>query len=328
MASIRTKFSVGLFVIIGLFMVVIIVLWLGMSEYFQEGRKYVAFFEESVQGLSQDSTVKYRGVDVGRVDKIGVAPDGRLVQIVFTLNKKLENPHNLVAQIKAVGITGIMFVELERSPKGRAVKGPRLDFEPDYPVIATKPSEMRQFLTDLYDILSRIKQIDIKAISNRIESVLKNVDQTIADAEMKKISTGLQQVIKNSNAILNAEKWNEMQQSMQQAAKNLNRLIENTDQTVARMDGVVESNEVHLKQSLLNIEKAANNAAELFDQGADMVQTSNQRITAYDRQMTAIMENLQKSTTNLNRLLDQLSAQPSQIFFSQPRPAKPIEGEK
>ena len=79
MPSVRTKFSVGLFVIIGMSLVVIFVLWLGMSEIFKEGRKYVAYFDESVQGLNKDAAVKYRGVNIGRVDQIGVAPDGRLI---------------------------------------------------------------------------------------------------------------------------------------------------------------------------------------------------------------------------------------------------------
>src|SRR6056297_537292 len=117
MPSVRTQFSVGLFVIIGMAVVVVFILWLGMVQYFQEGRKYVAFFDESIQGLKKDSSVKYRGVDIGRVDNIRVAPDGRLVQIVLNLREPLKDRENLVAQIKSVGITGIKFVELERIPK-------------------------------------------------------------------------------------------------------------------------------------------------------------------------------------------------------------------
>ena len=37
MPSVGTKFSVGLFVVIGMAMVIVFVLWLGMSQYFKEG---------------------------------------------------------------------------------------------------------------------------------------------------------------------------------------------------------------------------------------------------------------------------------------------------
>src|SRR6056297_2746179 len=129
MPSVRTQFSVGLFVVLGMAVVVIFILWLGLMQYFQEGRKYVAFFDESVQGLSKDSAVKYRGVDIGRVDDIRVAPDGRLVQIILDLRQPLRDNEDIFAQIKGVGITGIMFVELEHTPEGQIIEPPELSFD-------------------------------------------------------------------------------------------------------------------------------------------------------------------------------------------------------
>ena len=82
MASTKTQFSVGLFVIVGLTIATIAILWLGMSHYFEKGRYYVSYFDESVQGLDKDSPVKYRGVPIGRVENVGVAPDGTLIQII------------------------------------------------------------------------------------------------------------------------------------------------------------------------------------------------------------------------------------------------------
>ncbi len=58
MASVKTKFSVGLFVILGISAVFVFIVWLGMYEFFREGRRYVVFFDESVQGLNKDSAVK------------------------------------------------------------------------------------------------------------------------------------------------------------------------------------------------------------------------------------------------------------------------------
>ncbi|MFW5937245.1 MAG: MlaD family protein, partial [Desulfosalsimonas sp.] len=225
MQSIRTKFSVGLFVIIGMSVVILAILWLGMSDYLREGDKYSAYFDESVQGLSTDAAVKYRGVSVGRVDQIGVAPDGRLVEIIFSLNKKLQNAENLVAQIKSVGITGIMFVELERQPPGEPLTTPGLDFETKYPVVATKPSDMKQLLSDVYDILSRIKQIDMKGISDRMTTIMDNFNRVLTDAEFEKISAELQKTIRRSNQILDPDQWNELHNSANTAVNNLDGLI-------------------------------------------------------------------------------------------------------
>ena len=78
-----SKFLIGLFVMAGILLGVGIIVWIGASKYFQKGSTYVTFFDESVQGLQMDSSVKYRGVDVGRVERIRVAPDYKLVEVVM-----------------------------------------------------------------------------------------------------------------------------------------------------------------------------------------------------------------------------------------------------
>lgn len=126
MASIKTKLTVGLFIAIGLAITIVAIIWLGMSKYLEKGQYYAAYFDESVQGLDKDSPVKYRGVPVGRVESVSVAPDGTLVQVIMKIETKLgpeiekESIGDIVAQLKSIGITGIMFLELDR--KKRAIR--------------------------------------------------------------------------------------------------------------------------------------------------------------------------------------------------------------
>jgi len=61
-----SKFMVGLFVTVGVFIGLVAIIWLGASNYFEKGLMYVTYFDESVQGLQADSAVKYRGVEVSR----------------------------------------------------------------------------------------------------------------------------------------------------------------------------------------------------------------------------------------------------------------------
>jgi len=56
--------ALGLFVTVGVILGVAAIIWVGASKYFEKGDRYVTYFNESVQGLQQDSAVKYRGVDV------------------------------------------------------------------------------------------------------------------------------------------------------------------------------------------------------------------------------------------------------------------------
>ncbi|MFW6283995.1 MAG: MlaD family protein [Desulfosalsimonas sp.] len=304
MQSVRTKFSVGMFVILGMTAVIIVILWLGMAQYFQEGHKYNAYFDESVQGLSQDAAVKYRGVNVGRVEQINVAPDGRLIEIVFTLDKTLRDTANLVAQIKSVGITGIMFVELERQAPDELVSVPDYKFEPKYPVVATRPSEMKQLLSDINEILGNLKQVDVEGISGRLSELLEK-----------------------SNQLLDTQKWSRLRSSAEQSLQNINGLITDTRRTVNRIDGTVNTSAGRFDNAVNQVGKAAETADNLFARGSASLDGAEDRVRDYDRQTADIMDELREAATGINRLINQLQQQPSQVLYGRPVPEKPVAPE-
>ncbi|MFN3534393.1 MAG: MlaD family protein, partial [Desulfatiglandales bacterium] len=63
----RTRLYAGIFVALGIAALIGLSIWLGKQRSTSQGHLFVTFFDESVQGLSKDSSVKYRGVLVGRV---------------------------------------------------------------------------------------------------------------------------------------------------------------------------------------------------------------------------------------------------------------------
>lgn len=325
MPSIKTKFSVGLFVIIGLTMVIVAVLWLGMSQYFKEARHYVAFFDESVQGLSKDSPVKYRGVGIGRVESISVAPDGYLIQIVLNLDAPLKDKENLVAQIKSVGITGIMFVELERKKEGEMIPSPNLDFEPKYPVIGTKPSEIKQLLTDIYEIVDTLKQVRFKAISDQIIETLDAARQTLADAEIKQLSADIRQLIDRLHGAFDPEEWRRFQTNLHEASVNAGHLIKSADQAVGRLDAVVEEQDQRLADIMISLKNTVDQAAFMLRNGNLLVDETRDQVSDIDRELQQTLRQLENTSKNINRLMERLTDQPSLMIFGEPPTPKPIE---
>ena len=94
----KTKFFVGLFMAGGISIAVVAIIWLGMSRIFEKGNHYAVYFDESVQGLSVDSPVKYRGVAIGRVEQIKVAPDSRLIEVILIIESGIKAEDDMVAQ--------------------------------------------------------------------------------------------------------------------------------------------------------------------------------------------------------------------------------------
>ena len=161
MPSVKTKFAVGLFVAVGFFLAAMAIIWLGMSHYFEKGHFCVAYFDESVQGLSKDSPVKYRGVSVGRVYRLGVAPDATLIEAVLQIDPAIVKPAEMVAQLKNVGITGSMFIDLDRKKPGDSALSPKITFSAPFPVVLTKPSQIKEFMGDVREILNNFKKLNL-----------------------------------------------------------------------------------------------------------------------------------------------------------------------
>jgi hypothetical protein len=82
MATTATNhWKLGLFVVVGLVAMVGALFWLGARRFQRTSFPAVSYFDESVQGLDVGSPVKFRGVTVGNVADITIAPDHRHVQV-------------------------------------------------------------------------------------------------------------------------------------------------------------------------------------------------------------------------------------------------------
>ena len=74
MSANASYFKIGLFVILGSLLIVTAIVIFGAGAIFQEYIYVESYFEDSVQGLSVGSPMKFRGVDVGQVSEIGLGP--------------------------------------------------------------------------------------------------------------------------------------------------------------------------------------------------------------------------------------------------------------
>ena len=81
--------AVGLFVLLVAALAVAFVLWYSDTGDRREFTRYEVYFNGSVSGLSEGSTVRYLGVNVGRVAKIRLDP--RNGQRVLVLVEQLQD---------------------------------------------------------------------------------------------------------------------------------------------------------------------------------------------------------------------------------------------
>lgn len=75
------KLRIGMFVIGGVLLLLIMLFFFGMSDFFTHKVAVRTYFSESVQGLTVGSGVKYRGVPIGTVSKIAIRVSDKLVEV-------------------------------------------------------------------------------------------------------------------------------------------------------------------------------------------------------------------------------------------------------
>ena len=107
------KVRLGAFLLSGLVLVVgTLVVLMGLSILEQRAR-YRTRFTQSVSGLEVSAPVKYRGLRVGRVESMYIAPDDpAAIEIEFSLNEGTPLYEGTLAALDASGLTGLKSINL------------------------------------------------------------------------------------------------------------------------------------------------------------------------------------------------------------------------
>ena len=284
MAKKTSNFMLGIFVILGFFIGVAAIIYVGATGYFQKGQTYVSYFNESVQGLQTDSSVKYLGVDVGRVESIRVAPDNKLVGVVMKVNLRGNLALNAVAQLKMAGITGVMFVELNRKKPGEPDLSPKIEFPSEYPVIPSRPSQIQRILTKIDKLMAKLQEIDTKAISNQLINTGKSIEKFFKGKEMKAILAKLKAT-----------------------AGNLEQITQRVNKSLAQ--GKLDEVLVSSKETLKSVRTAVVNVQE---------QLQAMRLPQIAQETKNTVAKLNQATDTLDKLINRLYDRPSDLLFGKP----------
>lgn len=199
MPSAATSFKVGLLTIAVIVASAVIALALGLRARPEKTVEYRSYFDESVVGLETGAPVKYQGITIGKVQRIAVAPDGRLVEVVAAVNTAHASrlrwdrarDNGLRAQIASPGITGAKLVDITYVDPATHPPPP-LPFEPPQNYIPSAPSllgGLQQTLAAVAEgLLAAVQRlerfvdgIDEQDLPARLASAVTNVDRAASD---------------------------------------------------------------------------------------------------------------------------------------------------
>lgn len=193
---------VGLFVLVLGGLLIGGVLWLsGGKSYGKTYDTYLVYMGESVSGLSLDAPVRYRGVQVGGVRSIELAPGNvELVRLMLDIERGTPVKQDTIAVLQVQGLTGIAHVNL--SGGSRDSPPLRAGADDDFPVIASGPSLMLRLDTAVTALLTNLNRsseninslldVDNRAALHRTLANLEKLSGSLANAELPQLVQRLQ----------------------------------------------------------------------------------------------------------------------------------------
>jgi paraquat-inducible protein B len=254
MAAPQNHWKLGLFVIAGLALALATIGFLGALSMYEEVGLYESYFDESVQGLEVGSPIKFRGVTIGKVGRIQVAPDRRHVEVqselvvdqltrlgldiekkprLFGTPRKLVMAPDLRLQLASAGLTGVKFLQLDFF-NIQAYPPEDLPFPVPENYIPTAPSMMK----NLEDSITRMAN-DLPVIVERLATIMGRIDVIVAEVADLGIPRQIADTLGSVDSVFKVAQQKIAQIDTRGLSSGAKRTLDVLNAAVGRLDGLL-----------------------------------------------------------------------------------------
>jgi phospholipid/cholesterol/gamma-HCH transport system substrate-binding protein len=300
--------AVGSFVLLVLVVGILFVYWYsGANERLRHFQRYEIYFDGSVSGLSEGGPVRYMGVDVGRVETIGVDPRAsNRVQVLADIVTDTPVSSHTVAQLSLQGITGVMYIDLRQlSPldSGRRL----LANVPSqrYPVIPSVHSDLDLFLGSLPDLASRLNDLIDRASGLLSQQNVDALHDMVAN--LNKATAGLPQSARE----------------LQELLKTARDTVDEMRQLVANLHGASQTASVDVVAAVQKLRATSDNLASASARLDAFVAHNGDQVSGLVSdavpQLESLLRESRTAITQINELARTLNDNPSRLLY-QPKP--------
>lgn len=301
------------YTIVGIIVLVLIAgflstaLWLSVGLNQKVYNTYTVYLHESVGGLSEQSPVKYNGVQVGFVRAIKLNKnDPRQVEILLNIEDGTPITTSTSATLISQGITGVTYVGLSAgSPDLTPIQ--KMPGEP-YPVIPTKPS-----------------------LFNQLDTILKEVADNV-----NKVSNQTQRIFSKKNALYVRETLaniDKLSKVVSDNSANINRSLKNADVFLTNMAKVSKQFPQVVKELKIGVSKFSDLADNMSSAGQHVSETMIAGKDTVDKishqalpPAIVLLRRLNTISANLEKVSNELRQNPS-VVIRGTKPPKPGPGE-
>ncbi len=204
-------FKIGAFVLVGLGLIIFALLIFGSSRLFQPVIYVETYFEESVQGISDGTPVKYRGLQIGYIKEISFTSEvyksaenldkkerTRSIYVKIAITSKLftalgadevkqflfkEVESGLRAKLVAQGLTGTSYLEFDYiDPKTSPI--PKLEWNTKFFYVPSVTSTLTRLSENAQYIMNELKDVDFKQLFSDINNLTNSLNRVTNKTDM------------------------------------------------------------------------------------------------------------------------------------------------
>jgi len=293
-----------------------LVVWLGKADYRGVYDRYDTYMRQSVSGLSVNSSVKYRGVDVGRVKDIVLNPENtEEVRLSLDILQGTPIKTDTVATLETQGLTGLLTLNLE----GGSREAPSLVIEPgqEYPVIQSRPSlffrldmALSRLLSDqsLTKLLKNLNAFTENAMALMTEENRVRLERTLAD--LSTISSTLAGQSASINHAL---------ETASESMDNLAILTSTINEEIPPLLNRISTSAVAVKQVTEELARTGHTVGMLVQDSRPDIE----RFTGETLGETGLLiAELRELTSTLQRVVQQVEQNPDSLVFGRTAPVR------
>ena len=290
------------------------ILWISAGGTPQRLDRYVVYMTDSVSGLNVDAPLRYRGVDVGKVEQIAIDPrNPQLIRLLLQVRQGTPVSEDTVATLEYQGLTGIASVNLSGgksgSPPPKALPGE------DYPIIQSRPSIFASLDTSLEGLLASLTET-----STSLNALLSENNRTNMARSLESVATLSDNFAKQSSHLETLIAHLEVTlANTSNASADFPKLVSEFTQSataITRMADEIRGIGANLAAASASIEKTVNASS---DGVVDFARTTLPEISQ-------MVYELRLASENLRRMSEALEQDPSLLMYGAPEP-EPGPGE-
>ncbi len=335
--------AIGMFVLGASIIAVVAVMVFGAAKFFTKSEMFISFFSESVNGLDVGAPVKFKGVTIGKVEKIMIGSADQMknksaVTIIYSINldqlrrksqKDLETVANfdvwmkeqiedgLRAKLNYQSIvTGMLYIELDFLAQENDKYKLKYRGNKDYIEMPSVQTGMAEMAKTIEKTIKQVSKIDFEQIGADVESILANVDDIVGDPYTKNAPKRLDTLLANSDALVGNLNNFVKSDSVAKMPENVNVFLTDSSKLVKTASANLETLSNSTNATLSNLNGVLKNLDSIVAPQSPM---------RYE--LAHMMRSINDALNSITNLTDYLERNPSSLLTGKLQNSKKNENE-